>query len=482
MKFTCTTALASDASQVFVPYFKDGELSLPASFSQAIDNFKQAGLLSDKAGKLTTLASDAQIAHVIGAGDSEKFSENALIKWTKTLADFVFDSKLTSISIALDDLKVEGKSIHWITQKVTEAMLTSFYRYDQSKSEKAPELALEAVEFVSSEENLSLAIETGRAFAHGINIAKELGNLPGNYCNPEYLAAQARALGEKNDDIMTSVLEDADMEKEGMGSFLSVSRGSDNPGKLIVIEYKGAAEDQQPHVLVGKGLTFDSGGISLKPGQGMEEMKFDMLGAASVMGVMNVMAELKPAINVVALIAAAENMPSGRATKPGDVVTSMSGKTIEVINTDAEGRLVLCDALTYAARFNPASVIDIATLTGAIVVGLGHVPTAVYSNDDSLQEELVAAGKSTWDRAWPMPLWDDYREELDSQYADLKNIGNGRAGGSITAAVFLAQFAENYKWAHLDIAGSAWGGQNGKSASGRPVGLLSQYLLNQLTR
>jgi leucyl aminopeptidase len=232
--------------------------------------------------------------------------------------------------------------------------------------------------------------------------------------------------------------------------------------------------------LVGKGLTFDTGGVSIKPAQGMEDMKYDMLGAASVLGTISTLAELKPAINVVGVIAAAENMCSGTATRPGDVVTSMSGKTIEIINTDAEGRLVLCDALTYAERFKPASVVDIATLTGAVIIGLGHHPTAVYANNDALQQQLISAGQACWDRGWPMPLWEDYREELDSPYADLRNIGQGRAAGSITAAMFLAEFTKAYNWAHLDIAGTGWTTAK-EGATGRPVGMLTQYLLDRLT-
>jgi leucyl aminopeptidase len=284
-------------------------------------------------------------------------------------------------------------------------------------------------------------------------------------------------LSRGNAKLSTSILEEKKMKELGMGSLLSVSAGSDQPAKLIVMNYKGGKSGQKPYVLVGKGITFDSGGISLKPGAKMDEMKFDMGGAASVFGTLQTVLELDLPLNVVCIVAAAENMPSGGATKPGDVVTSMSGKTIEVLNTDAEGRLVLCDALTYAKRFKPQAVIDIATLTGACVVALGAHASGLYANQDKLAEQLLAAGNESHDRAWRMPLWDDYQKQLDSNFADMGNIGGG-GGGSITAACFLSRFAEDYHWAHLDIAGSAWDSAP-KGATGRPVGLLSQYLLDR---
>ena len=267
------------------------------------------------------------------------------------------------------------------------------------------------------------------------------------------------------------------MKKLGMGSLLSVTRGSDEPAKLITLEYKGADKQQKPVVLVGKGVTFDTGGISLKPGAEMDEMKYDMCGAASVLGALHAIAEMGLKLNVVGIIPACENMPSGSATKPGDIVTSMSGQTIEILNTDAEGRLILCDALTFAAKFKPATVIDIATLTGACVIALGHVASALYSNQDDLARELLEAGEQAHDRAWHMPLWDEYQPQLDSNFADIQNIG-GRAGGSITAACFLSRFTKSYRWAHLDIAGTAWKSGKDKGATGRPVPLLTQYLIN----
>lgn len=417
--------------------------------------------------------------YVIGCGEAASFKENAFLKVVAALSATVKRAGMSDIHIAIDDLAVPGRNIHWVTQKVAEKLITGLYQYDTTKSKKNDTLSIENITLLSQESGLQFAIDTGKSIGHGVNVARELGNLPGNICTPTYLGEQALALDVAFPEISSTVVDESELKAMGMGCFMAVSGGSTQPGKLIVMHYQGDNSGSQPHVLVGKGITFDSGGISLKPGAGMDEMKYDMCGAASVLGTMTALAELKPTINVIGVIAAAENMPAGNATKPGDVVTSLSGKTVEINNTDAEGRLVLCDALTYVERFEPASVVDIATLTGAIVVALGHHPTAIYANDEALQQSLLAAGTTAWDRGWPMPLWDDYREEIDTPYADLSNISNvGRAGGSITAAMFLAEFAKKYKWAHLDIAGTAWRNKK-EGASGRPVGLLTQYLLDQ---
>lgn len=305
-------------------------------------------------------------------------------------------------------------------------------------------------------------------------MARDLGNMPGNDCTPVYLAEQAQELS-KNLPIETEILDEDQMRELGMGSLLSVSAGSVEPARLIVMKYSGGAKDDAPHVLVGKGITFDTGGISLKPGGAMDEMKYDMCGAASVFGAIHAVASMKLAVNAIGIVAAAENMPSGVATKPGDIVTSMSGKTIEVLNTDAEGRLVLCDALTYAEKFNPASIIDIATLTGAVIVALGRHATGMYANNDELANDLQSAADKTDDRIWRMPLWKDYTKQLESPFADLANIG-GREAGSVTAACFLSEFTGKQKWAHLDIAGTAWKSGKAKGATGRPVKLLVEYL------
>ena len=312
-----------------------------------------------------------------------------------------------------------------------------------------------------------------------MNIARQLGNLPANICTPSYLATQAKAIAKgkakEQAKVTTSVLSEAEMKKLKMGSLLSVSAGSDEPGKLIIIKYQGAKASAKPVVLVGKAVTFDSGGISLKGGNGMDEMKYDMCGGASVFGVINALIETQLPINVIGVIPAVENMPNGHATKPGDVVTSMSGQTIEVLNTDAEGRLILCDALTYVERFKPDTVIDIATLTGAVIGALGKVTAGMLANDDQLADDLISSGLRSGDRAWRLPLYEEYDDLLKSNFADIANIGGAQAG-TITAACFLARFTEQYKWAHLDVAGTAWVSGAQKGSTGRPVPILMEYL------
>lgn len=360
---------------------------------------------------------------------------------------------------------------------IAEAVTTGFYSYTETKTQNISTPALTKFTLHNVDKLDAVwrnGLQRGKSIGEGINTARHLGNLPGNICTPTYLADRARALA--GGKLTVAVLEEKQIAKLGMGAFMSVAAGSDQPAKFIVMEYRGGAANSAPVVLVGKGITFDTGGISIKPGPAMDEMKFDMCGAASVLGVMTTLKQLQPRQNVVGIIAATENMPSGKATKPGDVVTSMSGQTIEILNTDAEGRLVLCDALTYVERFKPKAVIDIATLTGACVIALGNHASGLYANDQALADELIAAGQAAQDRAWQMPLWDDYQKALDSNFADMANVG-GREGGSITAACFLSRYTKNYKWAHLDIAGTAWLGGGAKGATGRPVGLLLQYLL-----
>jgi leucyl aminopeptidase len=326
--------------------------------------------------------------------------------------------------------------------------------------------------------DLPAALKRAQGQMAGVAVARELANLPGNHCTPTHLADEARRLARQHKVIRTEVLDRPALEKLGMGSFLSVTAGSAQPPRFIVMRYEGGPSGQAPVVLVGKGITFDTGGISLKPGAGMDEMKFDMGGAASVLGTFRALAELKPRLNVIGLIPTCENMPSGTATKPGDVVTSMSGQTIEILNTDAEGRLILCDALTYAERFKPAVVVDIATLTGACVIALGNMHSGLFSRDDELADALLQAGLESGDTAWRMPLDEEYADALKSNFADIANVG-GREGGSITAACFLAKFTDAYRWAHLDIAGTAWKSGAAKGGTGRPVLLLTQFLLNQ---
>ncbi|OGS92162.1 MAG: leucyl aminopeptidase [Gallionellales bacterium GWA2_60_18] len=374
-----------------------------------------------------------------------------------------------------------GKDVAWSLRQAVFAAVEPAFRADGLKSKPAKAATLKHVAFATLGKpaaSLKDVIAQAAAIARGMELAKTLGNLPANICTPTYLAAKALALGKAHKRIKTTVLETKDMQKLGMGSFLAVTRGSEQPAKLITLEYKGADKKQKPVVLVGKGITFDSGGISLKPGAEMDEMKYDMSGAASVLGTLQAIAEMGLKLNVVGVIPSCENLPSGKAVKPGDIVTSMSGQTIEILNTDAEGRLILCDALTYSAKFDPDTVIDIATLTGACVIALGNVASGLFSNDDKLAGELLAAGAQAHDRAWQLPLWEDYQPLLDSNFADMANIG-GRAGGTITAACFLSRFARDYRWAHLDIAGTAWKSGKEKGATGRPVPLLTQYLINR---
>ncbi len=308
---------------------------------------------------------------------------------------------------------------------------------------------------------------------------KDLGNLPPNLCTPSFLAEEAKALGKTYPGLKVEIHDEKKLKALGMGSFLAVAQGSEQPPRLIVMQYNGGKKGEQPYALVGKGITFDTGGISIKPAAGMDEMKYDMCGAASVFGTLRAVLELQLPINLVCLLACAENMPSGRATRPGDIVTTMSGQTVEILNTDAEGRLVLCDTLTYAERFKPQAVIDLATLTGACIVALGSNTSGLMGNDDALIEQVLDAGRRADDRAWQLPLFDEYQEQLDSPFADIANIGGPKAG-TITAGCFLSRFAKAYKWAHLDIAGTAWiSGGKEKGATGRPVPLLTQYLLDR---
>jgi len=381
------------------------------------------------------------------------------------------------------EVEVPGKDISWKVKKTIESFDAGLYSFTEMKG-KPPENSAEPESmelFIADKSDLDTvrgAMTVANALTAGINTAKDLGNLPGNVCTPTYLADKAKQLAKDYASITTKVLEEKDMEKLGMGAFMSVTQGSDQPGKMIVITYKGAKAKDAPHVLVGKGITFDTGGISLKPGGSMHEMIWDMCGAASVFGTMVAIAEQGLPLNVVGVLAAAENMPSGDASRPGDIVTSMSGQTVEILNTDAEGRLVLCDALTYVDKFNPVTVIDVATLTGACIVALGSHATAMYANDDGIAEDLTRAGEDSLDRVWRMPLWEDYQSQINSAFADMANIG-GREAGSITAACFLARYTKKYRWAHLDVAGTAFKGSGPtKGSTGRPVNLLFEYLNN----
>ncbi|WP_372864273.1 leucyl aminopeptidase [Spongiibacter sp.] len=413
---------------------------------------------------------------IVGCGDGKTLSEADADKILNTAIDFMNKKDCKDCCLLLEDLHIDGRKSPWLLQRCAQLLEVSTYRYSETLSKAKPAASLRrAVLQGSNSEGNRRAIIDGQSTAGGINIARRLGDLPGNICTPDFLAKESRKLARQFDTIKVSVLDEKKMQQLGMGALLSVSAGSEQPARLIAIEYQGSAKKQPPHVLVGKGVTFDTGGISLKPGAKMDEMKYDMCGAASVVGTLHAVASAELKVNVVGIVAAAENMPSGRATKPGDVVTSMSGQTIEILNTDAEGRLVLCDALSYADRYKPASVIDIATLTGACVVALGKHAIGLFSNQHDFAQELQRCGEDARDRAWPMPLWDEYQPQLDSNFADMANIG-GPEAGSVTAACFLSRFCKDYRWAHLDIAGAAWNSGANKGATGRPVGLLFNYL------
>ena len=408
-----------------------------------------------------------------GKEDAKKpYSEAQFRKDMDAAAGAVAALDVADATLAMDGFAVADRSLHWKARTALAAVSHACYRVNAHKSKKTPAAKLRRVSVLAEDRAAArLAVRQSQALDDGLAFAKNLGNQPPNVCNPTFVAETAQSLAD--DDTTVTVLDEDEMAELGMGAFLSVSQGSETPGKLVIVDYQGAKGP--PCVLVGKGITFDTGGISLKPSGGMGDMKFDMSGAAAVLGTAKAAIGAKLPIRLVAIAAAAENMPSGRATRPSDIVTTLSGQTVEILNTDAEGRLVLCDALTYAERFKPKAVVDVATLTGAQVVALGSPASALYANDDALAEALLAAGQAAHDRLWRMPLWDDYQKQLKSAFADMKNIG-GREAGSITAACFLSRFAKAFPWAHLDIAGTAY--KSGKGSTGRPVAALFEFLLN----
>jgi leucyl aminopeptidase len=420
---------------------------------------------------------------LVGLGKERDFRDKEFRQAIRAAVKLLNETGSYEAVLYLTEEKVKRREVAWRVEHAVIVAMDAVYRFEQMKSEPTEvrrplrKLTLS----VPQRSDLSAgeaAAARGLAIAHGMDFAKDLGNLPSNVCTPTYLGERALELGREFPDIKVTVMERAQIEALGMGTFLSVTKGSAEPPRFIVLQYEHSARKQKPIVLVGKGITFDTGGISIKPSADMDQMKFDMCGAASVFGTLRAIAELKAKLNVVGLVPTCENMPSGHATKPGDIVKSMSGQTVEILNTDAEGRLILADALTYAERYEPHAVVDIATLTGAMVVALGHVASGVFSNSDSLARALLAAGDDAYDRGWQMPLWDDYQEGLSSNFADFANIA-GRAGGSITAACFLSRFARKYDWAHLDIAGTAWKEGKEKGATGRPVAMLATWLLAQ---
>ena len=424
---------------------------------------------------------------LVGLGKEADFTDRAYAEAVRTALRALAGTKAASVTWTLTEHSARDKDTAWaVLTAVTLIRETSYRfieRHPELKSKRDKNGASNGLRKVvlavpaADAKAASVAAARGTAIANGMDLTRDLGNLPSNICTPTYLANTARQIA-KEFKLKVEVLGRKQIEALKMGAFLAVTKGSEEPPQFIVLRYEGGPAKQAPVVLVGKGITFDTGGISLKPGEGMDEMKYDMCGAASVLGTLRAVAEMGLKQNVIAVVPTCENMPSGIATKPGDVVTSMSGQTIEILNTDAEGRLILCDALTYVERFKPAVVIDVATLTGACIIALGHINTGMYARSDALADSLIAAGKQSLDTAWRMPLDEEYQEQLKSNFADMGNIG-GRPAGSVTAACFLARFTEKYDWAHLDIAGTAWKSGAAKGATGRPVPLLTRFLMDR---
>ncbi len=416
---------------------------------------------------------------LVGYGKKDPLNELQYKKIIKAITLTLKKTNIKHCHLFLDDLVLQDRGEYWTTRFCVETILDTLYIFDDFKSKKSQPCILEQICLnTENQERVNKAIKDAQAVALGVSFAKNVANSPPNVCNPAYLAELAKQLDVEYPNIKTTIIDEKQMAELKMNSYLAVSQGSANPAYMSIIEYKNAKDpNEKPVVLVGKGLTFDSGGISIKPSAAMDEMKYDMGGAASVYGTMKAIAELQLPINVIGVLAGCENMPDGNSYRPGDILTTMSGKTVEVLNTDAEGRLVLCDALTYVERFEPKYVIDIATLTGACVVGLGHINSGLLSKDDSLANALLNSAKKSQDYTWRLPMNEEYEDDLKSNFADLANVGS-RAGGSITAGIFLSHFTENYTWAHLDIAGTAWKSGAVKGATGRPVPLLTQFLMD----
>ena len=476
---------------IVVGVFEPRKLTAPAELIDGaskgyLSDIVRRGDMEGKAGRTLLLHNVPGLlgdrVMLVGVGREKDFREREYREAIRAAVKTLDETGAFDGSIYLTEVAVKKRDVAWRVRQAAITALETVYRFDSMKSRKdevrrpVRKLTL-MVERRNELGPAERAVREGEAIGHGMSLARDLGNLPGNVCTPEYLATRARDMA-KAVGIKCEVLERADCEALKMGSFLSVANGSRQAPKFIILEYRGGKDDEKPIVLIGKGVTFDTGGISLKAGEGMDEMKFDMCGAASVLGAMQAAATLKLPLNLVVLVPATENMPGGAATKPGDIVNTMSGQTVEILNTDAEGRLILCDALTYAERYEPRCVLDVATLTGACVVALGHVATGLFSNNDTLAREVLAAGDAAHDRAWHMPLWDDYQEQLKSNFADMANIG-GRPAGSVTAACFLSRFAKKFDWAHLDIAGTAWKSGVSKGATGRPVSLLTHFLIER---
>ena len=493
MDYFTTTSNASRRAVdcVIVGVYERGKLGAGASDIDAaskgeLSRLIKSGDVSTQVGRCKTLTMmsgvRAKRVTVVGLGKISKFDARAYRNAVAAAIHNVSDSKCGQLLNTLTLEKVKDTNPYYLARHAVQATGDVLYRFTQMKSgKKQSAMPLRKAGFSAASRSdaakLLRGAEHGDAIVKGMSLAKDLGNLPPNVCTPGYLARTAQKVASGNGKVTTRVLNETEMKRLGMHSLLSVTAGTREPAKFIIMQYKGGGRSK-PIVLVGKGVTFDSGGISLKPGPGMDEMKFDMCGAAGVIGTMATVAALKLPINLNVIVPAVENLPGGRATVPGDIVKSMSGQTIEILNTDAEGRLILCDALTYARRFKPDTIIDVATLTGACVIALGHHHTGVMSFSDDLAEEIVAAGVSADDRGWRLPLTDDYARQLKSNFADFANVG-GRDGGAITAGCFLGKFTDGLNWAHLDIAGTAWKTGQKKGATGRPVPMLTELLLSR---
>lgn len=447
-------------------------------FGDVVKQALEAGVIKGKAGQTQhlTIQSDGQWVSLVLVGLGKEVTPSSYIKSLNAAAGAAKATKADELAVYLSEVDVAGVDERWKLVQIAKAFDQSQYRFEACKSKPSEDPVTPGKVFVQGSADLSAALAEGQAISLGMSYMKDLANLPGNICTPTYLAKQAVELAESSDKVQSKVIDESELEEMGAGSFVSVSKGSTEPGKLILMEYRGAGQNDPMHALVGKGITFDTGGISLKPGASMDEMKFDMSGAASVFGTLKAVVELQLPINLVCAIAAAENMPAGNASKPGDIVTSLSGQTIEILNTDAEGRLVLCDTLTHVINeYKPASIVDIATLTGACMMALGEVNSGLFTQDEGMAEELLEAGKQSVDPVWRLPLEEAYQEQLDSNFADMANIG-GRMAGATTAACFLSRYTKGYRWAHLDIAGTANQSGKAKGSTGRPVSLLVQYL------
>ncbi len=491
MEYFTTTSKASRraADCIIVGIYERNKLGAGAADVDTASNghltaLMKSGDLASAPGRCVVLTAvpgvRAKRVAVVGLGKKAELDGTVFKKAIVAAINALEGSKTRQILNTLTLESVKGCDVYYLARHSVEAMGDALYLFTEMKSgrKKKPMPLSKYGHAVASRGDAARAsrgAEHGDGIAKGVRLAKDLGNLPANVCTPSYLARVAKKLAAGNGRLTTKVLSEAEMKRLGMGSLLSVTAGTAEPAKLIVMKYKGAGSEK-PVVLVGKGVTFDTGGISLKPGPAMDEMKYDMCGAASVLGTIAAVASMKLPINVNVVVPAVENMPSSKATKPGDIVKSMSGQTIEVLNTDAEGRLILCDALTYSRRFKPAAIIDVATLTGACVIALGAHRTAIMSNSDELREEIFAAGDAAEDRGWPMPLGEEYAAQLKSNFADMANIG-GPGGGAVTAGCFLGKFTDGMNWAHLDIAGTAWKSGAKKGGTGRPVPMLSQVLL-----